>query len=563
MLVEKLNWVGLLAPIMIFLMVLVQKWITDSAASFEGSLQGVRAERLDLVEEIVEGVKFIKFNALEKQRLEKYQKKRLSEKGFLFKIILLFRLNDAANTVILPIISLICFWVFTRFYRELSTSEVYSILTLIAGLDSPLRYFIQALEAGAKSCVSAEKMAQLLAVEKQGIQKDSANLNQGEILIKNGSFHWKNQQVEEIYTRKAVKQRKNKNNRVRQLEGNTERSPISEDLRPPFSLESEKHNILKNINLQIHKGEFVGVVGKVGSGKSSLIYAICNEIIKAAGTVEKNGSIALIPQEAFLLNDSVKNNILFGNELNKEKYEKALRLSQLKHDLKIFSSGDSTQIGERGINLSGGQRQRISIARALYSDSDIYLIDDALSALDAHVGHNVMELAFVDELKGKTRVMVTHQLNLLPKFDRILFLNSGQIACEGNFNEIKDHPDFRTFCQMKAEEEDSGTLVDLDHNVNRSPSIHKSRSMLIEKRMFKFDQVSELDLGFGVSDRQFSLRNSPNKFNMSRQSLRMNSSNRLSPLKSRISLEPIIFEFPPFKKEEEDRNNAESNFTVN
>jgi ABC-type bacteriocin/lantibiotic exporter with double-glycine peptidase domain len=139
----------------------------------------------------------------------------------------------------------------------------------------------------------------------------------------------------------------------------------------------------------IQEAEFVAIVGTVGSGKTSLLLGILKEMISGAydsskpSKIAKHGKIAYVPQESFLINDTVKNNIIFGKELDENKLQKCITLCELEDDLKILKAGIYTQIGERGINLSGGQKQRISLARALYSDSDIYVIDDALSALDA------------------------------------------------------------------------------------------------------------------------------------------------------------------------------------
>lgn len=169
--------------------------------------------------------------------------------------------------------------------------------------------------------------------------------------------------------------------------------------------------MLKNINIEFNSGEFSAIVGKVGSGKTSLLLALMKEMSITKGKVSKNGTFAYINQEAFLLNDSLKNNILFGKEYNQEKYEKILDICQLRPDIEMLPGGDETEIGENGINLSGGQKQRVSIARAVYSDRDIYIIDDCLSALDAYVGKAILDGVFKEYLKGKTRIMVTHLLN--------------------------------------------------------------------------------------------------------------------------------------------------------
>ena len=133
------------------------------------------------------------------------------------------------------------------------------------------------------------------------------------------------------------------------------------------------------------------VIGKVGSGKSSLLSALLGEMHKFNGTINVNGSVAYVPQQAWIQNATLKNNILFGNQLDDNYYDKVITACALRTDLNILPAGDSTEIGEKGINLSGGQKQRISLARAVYYKADIAVLDDPLSAVDAHVGKHIFD----------------------------------------------------------------------------------------------------------------------------------------------------------------------------
>ncbi len=135
----------------------------------------------------------------------------------------------------------------------------------------------------------------------------------------------------------------------------------------------------------------MAVVGSVGSGKSSLIYSVLGELNKFKGEINVNGSLSYVPQQAWIQNATVKENILFGKIYDKQSYDKIITCCALKHDFSILAAGDQTEIGEKGINLSGGQKQRISLSRAVYSDSDIFLLDDPLSAVDAHVGKHIFD----------------------------------------------------------------------------------------------------------------------------------------------------------------------------
>jgi len=195
--------------------------------------------------------------------------------------------------------------------------------------------------------------------------------------------------------------------------------------------------VLKNINLEVKEKELIAIVGHVGSGKSSLISSLVGDLDKTKGTVAVKGSVALVTQQAWIQNATLKNNILFSKELNEEKYQKVIEACCLLPDLKILPAGDQTEIGEKGINLSGGQKQRVSIARAVYNNADIYLFDDPLSAVDAHVGKSIFRDVLSNTtgmLRNKTRVLVTHAVHYLPYVDRIIMIKDGAIAEEGTFD---------------------------------------------------------------------------------------------------------------------------------
>jgi len=149
---------------------------------------------------------------------------------------------------------------------------------------------------------------------------------------------------------------------------------------------------LKDLSFQARPGMRVAVCGTVGSGKSSLLSCILGEIPKLSGEVQTCGTTAYVSQSAWIQSGKIQENILFGKEMDAEKYDRVLESCSLKKDLEILPFGDQTVIGERGINLSGGQKQRIQIARALYQDSDIYLFDDPFSAVDAHTGSHLFKV---------------------------------------------------------------------------------------------------------------------------------------------------------------------------
>uniref|UniRef100_A0A9L0R963 ATP binding cassette subfamily C member 11 n=1 Tax=Equus caballus TaxID=9796 RepID=A0A9L0R963_HORSE len=184
------------------------------------------------------------------------------------------------------------------------------------------------------------------------------------------------------------------------------------------------------------KGTMLGICGNSGSGKSSLLSAILGEMHLQEGLVGVHGSLAYVPQQPWMIGASIRENILMGVQYDKARYLQVLHCCSLNRDLEILPFGDMTEIGERGLNLSGGQKQRISLARAVYADRDVYLLDDPMSALDNHVAKHVFEECIQKMLRGKSVVLVTHQMQYLEFCDEIILLEDGKICEKGIHSEL-------------------------------------------------------------------------------------------------------------------------------
>ncbi|XP_043690945.1 ABC transporter C family member 3-like [Telopea speciosissima] len=204
-----------------------------------------------------------------------------------------------------------------------------------------------------------------------------------------------------------------------------------------FSWDIHSPNLtLKDINFRVYHGMRVAVCGSVGSGKSSLLSCILGEVPKVSGAIKLNGTMAYVAQSPWIQSGKIVDNILFGKEMDTERYEMVIEACSLKKDLELFAFGDQTVIGERGINLSGGQKQRIQIARALYHDADIYLLDDPFSAVDAYTGTHLFKECLMGILSSKTVIYVTHQVEFFPSADLILVMRDGRITQAGKYKEI-------------------------------------------------------------------------------------------------------------------------------
>ncbi|XP_069761773.1 multidrug resistance-associated protein 1 isoform X2 [Narcine bancroftii] len=239
--------------------------------------------------------------------------------------------------------------------------------------------------------------------------------------------------------------------------------------RGTFRWSKEDQPCLNNIDIEIPDGSLVAVVGHVGCGKSSLLSALLGEMEKMEGYVAVKDSVAYVPQQAWIQNAPLRNNIVFGEELTEEWYNRVVEGCALLPDLEILPSGDETEIGEKGVNLSGGQKQRVSLARAVYSNNAVYLLDDPLSAVDAQVGRHIFEKVIGPKglLNGKTRVLVTHGITFLPQMDKIFVMVDGKISESGTYKELLEQKGaFSEFLRVHApaESEDDPVVKDQDEN---------------------------------------------------------------------------------------------------
>ncbi|XP_011311078.1 multidrug resistance-associated protein 4 [Fopius arisanus] len=221
---------------------------------------------------------------------------------------------------------------------------------------------------------------------------------------------------------------------------------------------------LNNITTTIKSGKLIAVVGPVGAGKSSLLQLILGELDSTAGQVAVGGSVSYASQEPWLFTGSVRNNILFGQPYDGLRYRQVVRACALTRDFIQLPQGDKTLVGERGTSLSGGQRARVNLARAVYRKADIYLFDDPLSAVDAHVSKSLFDECFKEYLGDKTRVLVTHQVQYLKDVDFIIMVNHGRIEKQGSFKNFS--PDDFKLLHADTEVEKEEELMGENRMVN-------------------------------------------------------------------------------------------------
>ncbi|KAL9383972.1 hypothetical protein Peur_024295 [Populus x canadensis] len=350
-------------------------------------------KRVSLMNEILAAMDTVKCYAWEKSFQFRVQSVRNDELSLFRSAQLLFAFNSFMVNSIPVVVTLVSFSTFTLLGGDLTPAKAFTSLSLFQVLRYPLNMLPNLLSQVVNANISLQRLEELFLAEER-ILAPNPPLEPGipAISIENGNFSW--------------------------------------DLK----LENPT---LTNIKLNIQAGSLIAIVGGTGEGKTSLISAMLGELppMEDASVVIR-GTVAYAPQVPWIFNATVRDNILFGSKYEPSRYGKAIDVTALQHDLDLFTGHDLTEIGERGVNISGGQKQRISMARAFYSNSDIYIFDDPLSALDAHVARQVFNSCIKEGLQGKTRVLVTNQLHFLPQVEKIIFLSEGMIKEEGTFEEL-------------------------------------------------------------------------------------------------------------------------------
>ncbi|XP_059682586.1 multidrug resistance-associated protein 1 [Gavia stellata] len=381
--------------------------------------------RIKLMNEILNGIKVLKLYAWELAFREKVLEIRQKELKVLKKSAYLAAMATFTWVCAPFLVALSTFAVYVTIDKNniLDAQKAFVSLALFNILRFPLNMLPMVISSIVEASVSLKRLRVFLSHEEldpDSIIRGPITEAEGSIVVKNATFSW------------------SKND-------------------PP---------LLNSINFTVPESSLVAVVGQVGCGKSSLLSALLGEMDKKEGYVVVKGSVAYVPQQAWVQNATLEDNIIFGREMNESQYKRVIEACALLPDIEILPTGDKTEIGEKGVNLSGGQKQRVSLARAVYCNADVYLFDDPLSAVDAHVGKHIFEKVIGPKgiLKNKTRVLVTHAINYLPQMDTILVMTDGEISEMGSYQELlKQDGAFaeflRTYANAEQSMENSGKLT--------------------------------------------------------------------------------------------------------
>ena len=381
--------------------------------------------RILFMNEVLQGMKVLKLYAWEKPFMGKIKEFRDEEiKMILKKAVLqaLLWITYTAAPLLVTLATFACYLFIDPVNNVLTAEKVFGTVAIFNVVRTPMNQFPQFVMESVKLFVSVKRIDRFLECndlgESESCSTGSKQEYENSIEFKKADYSW---------------------------------------------VENGANPTLSNLNLSVKKNMLIAVVGKIGSGKSSFLSALLGEMNKVKGEKIINGRISYVAQQAWIQNLNVQDNILFGSHLDPTFYTKVVDACALKSDLEILPNGDQTEIGENGVNLSGGQKQRVGLARAAYNNSDIVLMDDPLSAVDAHVAKHIFDKLIGPNglLNQRTRILVTHNLGFLHKVDRILLFDDGHIVDDGTLEELqvrksKVFEEMAEFVGKNNEHEDEG-----------------------------------------------------------------------------------------------------------
>ncbi|KAG6863993.1 hypothetical protein C0991_001277, partial [Blastosporella zonata] len=403
-------------------------------------------KRIRLTTEVLQGIRLIKFYAWESFYIDRLGRVRALEIKAIRKTWLARAILISVVTFIPILATILSFITYALSGHDLTVAVVFSSLQLFNIIREPLTYFPFVLSHLSDALVALGRISKFLTSEELA-DPYLIDYEQKTAVSVDGDFTWETAgKLEENKfavggkagkgkpRKKADTAKPKKEEFVLPTTANLDSSATST---AEGSQEDEKPFELKDLKFTVPKGSFVAIVGRVGSGKSSVLQALIGEMRKTRGEILFGGNVAYVPQTPWIRNATLRDNVLFGEEDSEKRFREIIRACNLEHDLEMLPHGEHTEIGEKGINLSGGQKARVSLARAAYSQSDVVLLDDPLSAVDAYVGRAILDQCLLNgPLANRTRILVTHSLHVLDKTDYIYVMDNGTFTEQGTYESL-------------------------------------------------------------------------------------------------------------------------------
>ncbi|CAL1686665.1 unnamed protein product [Lasius platythorax] len=405
-----------------------QYFISRATGYFRSKSVSITDARVRLMSEILECIKLIKMYSWEKYFSQKLLAIRKKEERWLHKTAYFQSLSISLTPAVPVISAIITFLAQVASGSGLTASQAFPMTTLfgnllrlaLTSLKDTTRYFISAL-------IALRRFKSVLLLDENCCHASKPIVRSQAVAIANGTFVCDSIKLQ---TDASFDSKKKKNLSSPVTDNPTE----LENLNQPQ--EAKYVEVLGDIHFGAPKGKLVGICGHVGSGKSSLLLAALGQLRMTKGHILREGTCAYVSQQAWIVNGTFKENILFGEEFDAKRYYHTITICNLKEDLNVLPGGDDTEIGERGVNLSGGQKQRVALARAYYANRDIYFLDDPLSAVDAYVGSYIFEKLIVEALRNKSVLFVTHNIQFLKRCDEIYMMSAGKIVEHGTHEDL-------------------------------------------------------------------------------------------------------------------------------
>ncbi|XP_042073259.1 ATP-binding cassette sub-family C member 12 isoform X2 [Haplochromis burtoni] len=364
---------------------------------FKTKAMVIKDKRVHTMTEILNSIKLIKMYAWEESFEMKIAELRKLEKKLVQKILEIQIINGSLTMAISTIATVFTFLIHTLLGLPLKTSDAFTVVAIFTSMRFTFALMPIAVKALTDAFVSLKQLRKILLIQNPEPYLTQIAGSNSAVVMRNATLSWTKRSQSESPPRAA--------NEV--TEHNMDVTSPNENV--------ETLPTLRNISFTLPKGKLLGVCGNVGSGKTSLICSILEQMYLLQGSITADGTFAYVCQQAWIFHGTVRENILMGEPFDQARYDSVVDVCSLRADLSILQYGDQAEIGERGLNLSGGQKQRISLARAVYSNRDIFLLDDPLSAVDAYVGKHIFEECIKKELRGKSIILVTHELQAKKK----------------------------------------------------------------------------------------------------------------------------------------------------